>query len=150
MAGPVGQAMKPLEGRAPRGAGRAAIGKRRRGRRCRNASGYGRARSCGTRRRRALASERRRPGSPSPMPNDCDDHAFVLKLYCDDERQLRGRITHAESRRGQATRHPEDVLVFLTPYLASMGVRLRPKSRLLLWLSRPRLASKPPAPETRR
>ena len=71
------------------------------------------------------------------MTPDCDDHAFVLKLYCDDDRQLRGRITHVASYRGQPTRRPEDILSFLSPYLASMDVRLRPKSRLLLWLSRP-------------
>ena len=78
------------------------------------------------------------------MTPDCDDHAFVLKLYCDDDRQLRGRITHVASYRGQPTRRPEDVLSFLSPYLTSMGVQLRPKSRLLLWLSRPRLRGRAP------
>lgn len=69
------------------------------------------------------------------MTPDSDDHVFVIKLY-DEGQRLRGQITHAYSHRRRPIRQLEDILVFLDPYLASMGVRLRPKSRLLLWLSR--------------
>lgn len=74
-----------------------------------------------------------------------DDHAFVLKLYCDDARKLRGNITHAYSRDSKPIRRPEDVLAFLEPYLTEMNVKLHPKSRLVLWLSR-RAASTPTEP----
>ena len=70
------------------------------------------------------------------MTPSTDDHAFILKLYRDDAGALRGNITHAFSRRSHPVRQPEDVLVFLEPYLTEMDVKLYPKSRLLLWLSR--------------
>jgi hypothetical protein len=81
------------------------------------------------------------------MDPDCDDHAFVIRLYPGEGHRLRGRITHASSGRSQPLRQPEDVLAFLAPYLASLDVRLRPKSRLVLWLSRldpPRRRPPPP------
>lgn len=70
------------------------------------------------------------------MNPDPDDHAFVIQFYHDEGHRLRGHVTHAYSRRRQAVRRPEDVLVFLDPYLADMGVRLSPGSRLVLWLCR--------------
>jgi hypothetical protein len=68
------------------------------------------------------------------MAPDADDHAFVLKLHTDGS-CLRGRITEADSRAGRAVRSPEDVLVFLQPYLDRMGVVLSLRSRCVLWLS---------------
>ena len=76
--------------------------------------------------------------APPPMTPDTDDHAFVIQLYFDEGRQLRGHITHAYSGRRAAVRTPGDVLAFLGPYLATMGVRLGPWGRLLLWLCRRR------------
>lgn len=74
-----------------------------------------------------------------------DEHAFVIKLYARGDHHLYGHITHVMSRRREAVRRPEDVVVFLAPYLAAMGVRLRPRSRLLVWLSR-FSADRPPPP----
>ena len=70
------------------------------------------------------------------MNPDSDDHAFVIQLYYDEGNRLRGHITHAYSRDRQALQKPEDVLVFLGPYLSAQGVRLGPGSRLVLWLCR--------------
>jgi hypothetical protein len=70
------------------------------------------------------------------MTPDPDDHAFVIQLYADEGRQLRGHITHAASGRRAPLRRPGDVLAFLDPYLAGMGVRLGLRGRLLLWACR--------------
>jgi hypothetical protein len=78
------------------------------------------------------------------MDPDCDDHAFVIRLYPGEGHRLRGRITHAPSGQSQPLRRPEDVLAFLAPYLASLDVRLRPKSRFVLWLSRLDSTRRPP------
>ena len=78
------------------------------------------------------------------MTPDSDDHAFVIQLYYDEGKRLRGHITHAYSGRREAIRRPGDVLAFLAPYLVTMDVRLGPRGRLLLWLCRRR--GGPPAP----
>ena len=84
------------------------------------------------------------------MTPDSDNHVFVIKLYGEGQ-WLRGQITHAYSLRRRPIRQLEDILVFLDPYLASMGVQLRPKSQLLLWLSRrgvsAALRTTPPEPD---
>lgn len=71
-----------------------------------------------------------------PDSGEFDRYSFVIKLYVDEGGGFRGHITHAVSRRRQVLHHPEDVLAFLEPYVASMNVRLRPMSRLILWMSR--------------
>ena len=82
-----------------------------------------------------------RPGTPPllhrlpAMTPDSDDYVFVIKLY-DEGRRLRGHFTDAYGHRRHPIHRPEDVLAHLEPYLTSMRVRLRLKSRLLLWLSR--------------
>lgn len=89
------------------------------------------------------------PQPDPPRPRGPDDHAFVIKLYARGDHRLYGHITHAMSRRRGLVHHPEDVLAFLAPYLAAMDVRLRPRSRLIVWLSRlaAARAARPSAPE---
>ena len=64
-----------------------------------------------------------------------DTHSFVVKVYDNGEGQLQGHITHALSQRRASLRGIEDIVIFMAPYVLSMGVKLRVRSRLILWLS---------------
>ena len=72
---------------------------------------------------------------------ESDTHSFIVKIWKEegaDRRegcQWRGHITHAFSRRRQRLGELGDILLFIRPYLATMDVRVRLRSRLALWVS---------------
>ena len=65
-----------------------------------------------------------------------DTHSFVVKVYDNGEGQLQGHITHALSQKRASLQGIEDIVIFIAPYIESMSVKLRIRSRLILWLSR--------------
>jgi hypothetical protein len=72
------------------------------------------------------------------MQENQDRFTFMIRLYDSEDGQLRGQITHI-THNERVESHPlkglDDLLLFLAPYLRSMGVRLSLRSRILLLLS---------------
>lgn len=72
---------------------------------------------------------------------ESDTHSFIVRIWKeegDDSHggsQWRGHITHAFTKHRRYLGELGDILVFMRPYLRAMGVRMRMRSRLVLWMS---------------
>ena len=75
------------------------------------------------------------------MSIESNTHLFIVKIWADecrsgeDGRVLDGHIAHAYTRERSSVRDLADVLLFIKPYVTTMGIRLGGRARLLLTIS---------------
>ena len=73
---------------------------------------------------------------------EVNTHSFIVRIWLEevaseDKGALwRGYVRHVPTGEQQYLESLEDILLFIGPYLSKMGMKLRFRSRVLLWLNR--------------
>lgn len=76
-------------------------------------------------------------------------HTFVIRLWLEEAAQeqgetlWRGHITHLLTKNRRYLQTPDDIVLFLLPYLSEMGVRVQLRWRIKWWLARWRQRHRP-------
>ena len=82
-------------------------------------------------------------------PYEPNTHTFVIRLWLEETIQeqgkatWRGHITHLLTKQRRYLQDPDDVVLFILPYLAEMGVKIQLKWRIKWWLARWRQRHRP-------
>jgi hypothetical protein len=75
-------------------------------------------------------------------PVEANVHSFVIKIQCQwtgkqpPRATWRGYITHIPDGERRYFKEPDDIALFIVPYLERMGIQVSVRWRIQQWLSR--------------